>query len=230
MGIGLAGFDGLTRRRTVRSAVNPIDKSTVVSIYPKPINEIRHTTMPSRYHVDAGSYENPALLIVGTASWWREVDEEQPLLEITNSSLQVADSIVKDYCNGILGCNMTDAMPGIFYIPGEFSAITLKAKHQTLIDQARDKQINWYKALVKLADIGWSKSNGNPLTIAEDMRMAAKALGLLEKDWMSDFTMMENVKCQACGSPRNPMFPVCPNCKAIIDPEKAKALNLKFVE
>jgi len=228
--VGFPGFEGLTRRRTTRAPVNPMDKSTIVSIYPKELDEVKHTIMPSRFHLDAGSFENPAILVVGSSSWWREVDEESPLLEIPNSSIQVADSIVKDYCNGLLACNMVDAMPGIFYIPGEFTKIELKIKHKSTLEKAKANQERWFQALVKMADTLWAKTNGNPITISDDMRMAAKNLNLTEKDWMKDFTMIENVRCVACGTPRNPGFPVCPNCHAIVDTEKAKSLNIKFAE
>jgi len=83
--------------------------------------------------------------------------------------------------------------------------------------------------LVKLADSLWARSNGNPLAISDSMRTAAKELNL-EKDWMKDFRMVETVRCKACGSLLNPMFPVCPTCKAINDPAKAKELGLTFAQ
>src|SRR5690606_5117854 len=117
-------FPGLEafRRRTIRGPVNPMDKSTIVSIYPKEIDETKCTITPGRFIIPPGSYVRPSTLVVGPSSWWREIDEEQPLLEIPVSSIQLADSVLKDYCNGILGCNMADAMPGLFYVPGEYDA------------------------------------------------------------------------------------------------------------
>ena len=108
-------------RRTIRAPVNPMDKSTVVSILPKQIYERKITIQPGVFEIKPGTFENPAILVVGPSSWWREVDIEQPLLEIPVSSIQVADSIVTDYCNGLLACNMDTLMPGLFYLPGEFT-------------------------------------------------------------------------------------------------------------
>lgn len=222
-------FPGIgSNRRTIRATTNPFDKSTVVSIYPKEINERKPTIQPGNFHIDAGTYNNPALLVVGPSSWWKDIDEDQPLLEIPCSSVQIADSIVRDYCNGLLACDMGDTMPGLFYIPGDINLFKLKKEYSHLLDKALENQKRWYAVLVKLGDIGWSRSNGNPVTISDDMKLAARELQLENKPWLKDFQTMQMVNCVACGALRNPLFPVCQSCKAIIDPEKAKELNIKF--
>lgn len=228
----VGGFPGLgNQRRTIRAPVNPLDKSTVVSIYPKEILEVKHTIEPGKFYISKGSYDNPAILVVGPSSWWRDVDDTQPLLEIPQSSIQIADSIVKDYCNGLLGCNMGEAMPGLFYVPGEHTLQSLKKSFQHELDKAKKRQETFYSALIRLADSLWARSNGNPLAVSDDMRLAAKELNLTtQKDWMKDFTMVDMIRCKACGSLRNPEYPVCPTCKAIDDPERAKTLNIKFAQ
>jgi hypothetical protein len=218
-----------SRRRTIRGPVNPMDKTTIVSIYPEEIDEVKHTISPGRFIIPGGSYENPTVIVVGPSSWWREIDEEQPLLEIPVSSVQIADSIIRDYCNGVLGCNMADCMPGLFYVPGSFSLADIRKSYKHELDAALARQRNWYSNLVKLADSLWARSNGNPLAISDSMRTAAKELHL-DKDWMKDFKMVETVRCKACGSLLNPMFPVCPTCHAINDPAKAKELGLTFAQ
>lgn len=217
------------RRRAIRAEVNPLDKSTVVSIYPIELDEKKPTIQPGRFIVAPGTYESPSILVVGPSSWWRDIDEEQPLIEIPVSSIQIADSIVKDYCNGLLVCNMGDTMPGLFFIPGEHTVAEIKLKHKPLLDKANANQKRWFMALVKLADALWARTNGNPLSISNLMRLAARELAL-EKEWLADFQHVEMVRCVACGNMRNPQFPICPVCKAIVDPDRAKTLNLKFAE
>ena len=226
-------FPGLgqsAHRRTIRAPVNPMDRSTLVSILPKIISERKPTIQPGLFELAPGRPEAPSILIVGTSSWWREIDENQPLLEIPVSSIQVADSVVRDYCNGLLACNMEDQMPGIFYIPGEYTVEKLKKEHPALLTQAIAKQKKWYLALVTMADILWSRSNGNPLSISEDARMACRELNITGKPWLSDIQMAELIRCVACGSLRNSQFPICQTCKAIADPELAKKLNLSFAQ
>lgn len=216
-------------RRTIRGPVNPMDKTTICSIFPMEIIETKPTIQPGMFHIPAGSYENPTVVVVGPSSWWREIDLDQPLLEIPVSSVQIADSVIKDYCNGLLGCDMAGAMPGLFYIPGVFTLADIKKNYKHELDGALARQRNWYSALIKLADSLWSRSNGNPLAISDSMRLAAKEMNVT-KDWMKDFKMIDTVRCKACGSLRNPQFPVCPTCKAIDDPAKAKELGLTFAQ
>jgi hypothetical protein len=229
--MAVGGFPGImNRRRTVRAPINPMDKSTVVSIYPKHIKEVKPTIQPGVFVLEPGTYDNPFLLVVGSSSWWREVSEEEPLLEIPNGSIQVADAIVKDYCNGLVGCNMTSAMPGLFWIPGEHNIKDIQTKYRGKLEKAKTQQVNYYTALVRMADSLWARTNGNPLVITEDMRIAAKSLNLDMKDWMSDFRMAEKVACPACGTPIKFGVVVCSSCRAIVDPVKAKELGIHFAQ
>jgi len=219
------------KRRTNRAPVNPMDKATVVSIFPRDVPaENKPTIQPGVFKVEYGTYEKPSCLIIGPSSWWKEIDENQPLLEITHSSIVVADSIVRDWANGITGCDMGENMPGWFFLPGEWTAAKLKAEKQSMLDEANRKQRNWFQVLVKMADGMWARSNGNPLTISDEMRLAARELNLVNKDWLADAQVMELVRCKACGHLGNPLYPVCSNCKAITDTVKAKELGLTFAQ
>ena len=212
------------KRRTIRGPINPMDKATVVSIYPKEIHEKKCTIQPGEFHIPAGSPRDPKILVVGPSSWWRDIDEDQPLLEIPVGAIQIAESVVKDYCNGILACDMAEHMPGLFYIPGakmdakgtpDLPATLkwVKEDYKSALEAAERKQRNWYSLLVKLADSLWARSSGNPLAISDDMRMAARELNLTQtKDWMKDFQMVDMVRCKACGSLKNPLYPICAAC------------------
>lgn len=218
------------KRRTIRAPVNPMDKSTVISIYPKHIVEKKCTLQPGIFEIRPGTYDKPATLVVGPSSWWKEIDDNQPLLEIAHSSIVVADSIVKDYCNGLLACDMAGNTPGLFYLPGEWTVEKLKKEKQGELNAANTRQRNWFNALVRMADALWSRSNGNPLAISDDMKLAARELNLINKEWLKDAQVSELVRCQACGSLKNPLYPICSNCKAITDKEKAQELGLVFAK
>lgn len=217
-------------RRQVRAPKNELDKSTVFSILPKEIQESKPTLEPGIFRIPAGSPDKPAQLIVGSSSWWREIDVDQPLLEIPVSSVQIAESIVRDYSNGIVMCDMGESRPGLFFIPGNISIDELKTKHKDILTLAIKRQENWFRALVKLADSFWARTNGNPLSISDDSRLAARMLKIEDRPWLMDFKM-ENViitACPACGTMRNNSFPVCANCKTVIDTDKFNKLGLKF--
>lgn len=229
------------KRRTIRAPVNPLDKSTIVSIYPRHIVERKHTIQPGVFEIQPGTYDNPAILVVGPSSWWKEIDENQPLLEIPHSSIQIADSVVKDYCNGIFGCDMGEKMPGLFFVPGAKTLSNgevdkkatlewIKKEKFAELAAANMRQRNWFVELVRLADGLWANTNGHPRAVSDDMKLAARELNLINKDWLTDSQTMELVRCKACGHLGNPLYPVCSNCKAINDPAKAKDLGLVFAQ
>lgn len=230
--MAIGAFPGIQNpnKRTIRAQTNPLDKCTVFSIYPKDIDETKHTIQPGKFVIEGGRYDKPTSLVVGPSSWWKELEEDQPLLEIPNSSIQVADAIIRDYCNGLLACNMVDVMPGLFFIPGEISLARLLTEHKQVIDRAAANQKRWFTLLVKLADGLWSRSNGNPITISDDMRLAATELGLKGREWLQDFQAQEMIKCVGCGNMRNPLYPICPSCHNVIDVALYEKLNLKSAE
>jgi hypothetical protein len=216
-------------RQTQRAPVNPLDRATVVSISPLHIDEIKPTLMPSRFVVAPGSMEKPTISVVEPASWWLEVDTNQPLLEIPVSAIQIADSIIRDYCVGLLACDMEGSMPGFFFLPGNVSLKQVRELHQPMLDKANIKQKNWYQALVRLGDALWTRTGGNPMSIADTMRMAANELQL-DKPWTKDFAAITMKNCPACGALRNGDFPICGICRTIIEPEKYTQMGFKKAE
>lgn len=215
------------KRFPQRMPNNPADRCTVFSIYPKEIDEVKHTIQPGRFIIPPGNVKAPTFLVVGPSSWWREVDPEQPYLEIPNSSLQVAESIVKDYCNGLIGCNMTDAMPGLFYIPGVVTIPQLMKEYKSTFDSVVEKQTKFWHELIRLTDVLWANTNGNPMCVSGDARLACKELGIENKDWMQNFQNEALVRCVACGTLRNPAFPVCGTCNRVVDHALAAKLGLQ---
>ena len=216
----------INNRRLIRAVKNPLDKCTIVSIFPKDIDEVKFTIEPGRFHINAGTFENPSLLVVGSSSWWKDVDVDQPMLEIPHSSIQIAESVIKDYCNGMLGCNMSDLMPGLFFVLGEQNLLEIKTKFKKKLEEVNEKQNNWYRLLIKLGDSLWARSNNNPLVICDEMRLAARTLGL-DKPWIRDFATIQKIPCVACGTLKDPAYPVCMACKAI-DTSHPAAREIKF--
>lgn len=227
MALGWAAFKQ-ARRKTVRAPINPMDRCTIFSIFPKQIHEVKLTLQPGEFIIPPGSYEAPASLVVGPSSWWRDVGEDEPLLEIPHSSAVMAESVVNDWMLGLYGVN-DNARPGVFWLPGEITVTQLKTQYKAQLEKAKTQQTAYYVNLIKLADNLWARTNGNPLAIAESAKLAARELEQT-RDWVLNYTRPDMVKCVACGSMRNPDFPICPTCKAVVDIDKAKKLNLKFAE
>lgn len=216
---------GIMRRPAIRQMVNPLDKCTIFSIYPKRIIEVKPTIEPGRFVLEAGSIQAPTKLIVGTSSWWKDFDDTQPMLEIPQSSIIVANSVVRDYCNGLLGCDMDAKMPGLWFEEG--------AKEQPNPERMalmKIKQNNWFEELMLIGDILWARTQGNPLSISDDMRLAVQELGIKDKPWLKDFNTIKLVPCKMCGHLRSEEYPMCPNCRHVADEKRAKELGMRFAE
>lgn len=199
--------------RTVRRApINPLDKCTIVSIYPRRFHVSIPTVQPCEYQIAPSSYDNPGVLVVTSASYW-ENRVDRPSLEIPIASPTVAENMVNDYIKNLNGYEAGIADPGIFYVLGEKTSEQVKKDHKDLLDAAKVRQKNWFNNLVQGVDVLWARTNGNPKVIDDLARLAALELGLKNKAWLQDFQTMQMTPCSACGTLRNPVYPVCPNCK-----------------
>lgn len=211
---------------TQRTPASELDIYTVVSIFPKAIKETKVTLDPGVFEIPAGTMKDPGILHVGSSVWWRNMGSESEPAEVTVPAIMVADSIVTDYCNSLLGAKVGTLTPGLFSVKGRKEKEDILRDCQLQLTTANMKQRGWFEAMVKGADSLWARTNGNPVAIPDDARLAAQELGLKNKPWMQDFTTLEMVSCVNCGSLRNPAFPSCPMCRVIVDPVLFKKLGL----
>ena len=214
---------------------NPMDKTTIVSIYPRPIIDEKPTLFPSRYVIPAAMDGSFSLLVIEGASYFEpsRIEGQRPT-EVQVNSMMLAESILHD---SVPTMNLVQqgARPGVFAIPGEWNKHSiLKYVHadgrpfSVLLAVAREWQQAYWVALLEEADSFWSTSNGNPKTIPQDARMAAFALGLEKtKPWMNTVVASELINCKACGEMINPAFPVCKFCNRVINKELYDKLGLE---
>lgn len=220
-----------------RRPVNPLDKSTIVSIFPQVIVDKKETIFPGYNTIPAAPDNDYSILVVGPASWWKEMDEGQAPLEIQTSSLDIAESIVRDFKLSVLASNGYDKSPGLFVIPGNHKKESIKDwvnpedptdTFKTRIEFAKNQQKAWFAELVMIADADWAVTNGNPRSVSEISRLAAMYLGFADKPWLQDFKSVMLQPCTACGELVNPDYPVCKNCHAIVNRARAKELGIVF--
>lgn len=227
-------LDGVFNRaiKIQRAPVNPLDKATIVSIYPEEIVSINHTIFPGRFVIPGAADGDFNVLTVGTSYWVKEMPEDQPYLEMVVPATEVARSIIEDWSIGILGVGENRA-PGLFYLPGEFNKTTIQLfpEFKVKMGTIKSRQKAWFLELVSLADKFWVRTNGQPAAIPDTCKMAALMLNINEKPWLNkNESLAELIRCVACGSLRNSSYPVCPTCKAVIDVDKAKGLKIQFAQ
>lgn len=217
---------------------NPADKTTIVSVFPKMILENKTTIWPNRYEIPAADKDGFALLVVEGASYYMPSSiEKMAPTEIQINSAELARSIVEDYLTGMWLASKGNRGPGVFWIPGEWDHKTIlnykEAKTGKTFDQflseARAQQKEWFKLLVDAADSLWASSGGNPRAIPVDSKLGAEMLGVDKtKPWMQNDIAASLEHCPSCGEMINLNYPVCKYCHAIVNPAKAKELDLQF--
>ena len=218
---------------------NPADKCTIVSVFPKKIEENKPTVFPGNYVIPAAENGDFSLLVIEGASYYQQsAIEKMPPTEIQINSAQLADSIVNDYLSATWLAIRGQRGPGVFWIPGAFDKKTILnyvhsdgRKFTQMRQDAENQQKRWFTEVINFADEAWARTNGNPKAIMEDARIAAEILGVSStKPWMNNVIASQLEHCPSCGEMINVSFPVCKFCHAVIDPAKAKELNLIFAK
>lgn len=213
-----------------RRPKNPLDKCTIVSVYPREIIDYKPTAFPQTHRIEGATDNDFSITVVEQASWFKEMEEGQPFLEIPIPSTEVARAFIQDYVNGLPEYVPDSAAPGLFFVLGAHDKTTILKTEgfKEKLAAARERQKQWFLRIIQLADKDWARTNGNPRSISDISRLAAEKTGIKDKSWMQDFQAIEKSACPACGNFINPVFPVCPNCKTVIDSEKFTKLGLKF--
>lgn len=223
-------------QRVMRRPVNENDKSTIVSIFPRDIKANNPAVFPGRLHIPAAKKGEIELAVVGQSSSFKEMLEGEPLLEIPYDSFTMANSFVDDICKGVIEYVKNEQMPGLFVVYGDYDKKTIhgyvdKKTNRTFaqyLAEANRVQNKWFAELIKMADVLWVRTQGNPRSIDDNMKLAAIHLGQEDKPWIKLDLSVRKVSCPACGNLVDPSYPICANCKTVINAAKAKELGLKF--
>jgi hypothetical protein len=194
----------------------------IVSVFPFPINEDKPGLIPRYYHIPAakdGDIEvypvNPGIMII-------DLVDRPDKIRIDISPAQIAMSLIRDFTSSQLEFT-SDASPGLFAVSGQgLTKEKIKKEYPNEIQKIREKQNNWFRRLVFLADDDWAKYKQHRL-ISSIQRIAAKQLKL-EREWIIEVTPPKS--CPACGSTLpNANVAVCFKCGAIINESLAKSFK-----
>lgn len=190
-------------------------KVTIVSQVPFELREHK-PCYPGEYIVPAAPWKGISILVVDTAHCFVYVDGNRGSMKIPLLAEELAEAIIKDFSIAVLA-RTDDAKPGLFVVPGEWTTEEASKKFADKIEEYRTYQINWFKALVRLADDDWQRTH-QLKTISNLQRVAAKFLEL-DKPWV-DTIPEEQKQCPACYHVVDPRAVVCYNCNCILDHSK----------
>lgn len=200
---------------------SPSDVATVISILPFAIREKKPGLIPSEFYIPSAIDEFQTL-VVKRCTFAVYLDEHRPPLVVPDPSDQVAQSIVYDFKVATIGFIPDEVEPGLFWVPGAFTSREEIARlFKVELEDARRKQMNWFKKLVAVADDDWGKYQQHKF-ISSIQRFAAKTLKL-ERAWNLDvLTEQASIRCPYCATQVAVGQIVCGSCRGILDKTKFK--------
>ncbi len=197
-------------------------KATVVSICNFPIGpEFKPGLHPSDYSIPAAKDGIPSVLVINDAF------HDVPLLNYKTIRVNVpAEEIARAVCEDWKIAQLqtaVGAMPGVFYVSGEYDGEDILATFPEHIQKARTEHNNWCNRLVKMADDLWQLKRSHR-HIATTMINAAKYLNLENREWASDFKAEDTIRCPGCREFVDSEAAICRHCKTIINMELYESL------
>lgn len=193
-------------------------RSTVISIVPFPITEVKPGLFPNTFTIKPSRNNVPEVLHVGTCVHYVYIDGDRGSLQVRDSSAEVCKSIVEDYINSQLGIDL-ESYPGITWMPGEITREQFVIEWPEAFKDLKVAQHNWFKILCRIADTDWKRYQQHN-AISETQRIAAIAIGLDPKTHM---WMDQSAPADAPDSPR------CPKCNSIVSPQQVVCLGCRFI-
>jgi hypothetical protein len=202
---------------------------TVVSIYPRRINEYK-PLIPPQYVVEASENNDPQVLHINHGTRTVYMDSERGNMPVPVMSEEIAHAFVYDFINASIAMFPGDgqelpAHPGLFYVEGRYSRDDVKTDKGLLqkLKVVIECQDRWFIRLVKMADDDFART-GMHKVVTDLQRLAAKRLGMTDRPWIAGM-VTKTMKCMFCTSniPENAI--VCPICRNVINATAYKALT-----
>lgn len=196
------------------------DKVTIVSVSPFQVGpEKKPHVYPGEFTIPAAKPGEVAVLVVTDSYAVRYIGNDETIRDL-QPARKMAESVVYDYKRAKLGYRMDDdgneVMPGLLIVNGEHTPEEIMTKFPEAVDKARQMQKHWFKALIEIADDSWARDHQHRL-ITDEMRFAARSLGLT-REWDIDVARINNlVVCPFCTKQISEAALKCPNCLEIVN-------------
>jgi hypothetical protein len=200
------------------------DISSVISILPVTLREKKPGLIPGEYIIPGVKDPNKecSVLLVSRARFPVYIDENRPALVVPEPSDRVAAAICRDFVVSIDGYSVGVAEPGLFWASGVYEKETAQ---DILVEEfgiARKLQLEWFKALISIADDNWSQYQTRKM-ISGLQRLVCSILGL-EREWNLDIEVdkANTMTCKFCRAMIHPDSVMCMHCRGILNMEKFK--------
>jgi len=196
--------------------------ATLISLLPFDLVEAKPGLNPNEYIIKKSEDNKIGLTIIPNNIFY--LINPDPLADAKDTrnikvpvpAIEVAQSIINDYVNALLGVNPPEAVPGLVAVSGDYTdkkEVGIKFMKEIMF--ARTNQNNWFRNLVDMADDSWSKTH-SPISISDLQRFACRSLEL-KRDWLNPLPSEQVEKCPVCKNPINLGALKCVACNHILN-------------
>lgn len=201
-------------------------KATIISLFPLEIAEHKPGLYPGYYVIPAAPMGEFSFLIVGDAVYYQETKNDI-MTSVKTSFHVMADSIVNDFKGSHIGRIPDVAEPGVFWVPGSYTKGQIQMTFPDMLIEYEQRQLNWFKELVKIADDTYSRTQRHT-SVSALQRLAAQRLAI-QRPWVVRTGDSPNT-CRFCKA-EVPFGAVkCPTCREIIDMQAYREMTEPVVE
>src|SRR5258706_12800867 len=204
-------------------------KCTIISFCPYAIEEKRPSVVPYQYNLAASDGNTPAVLVIDNAITTLDQVLRPEALLVPIPSEQLAEDLVTNHVKAQVEY-AEDAQPALFWLPGALTAKEVLQQHKETVSFYINKQVAWFRRLVKAADDNWNK-NKQRRFISDKYIIAAEKLGL-KREWaeLSNLTSeavstIKLIPCPYCTYQILEAAIICINCKQVVNEVGKKALD-----
>ncbi len=199
--------------------------STIISLLPFNLCENKPGLNPNEFTINKAEGDKFGLTVIPNHVHY--LVNPDPLadakdvrnIKVPVPAIELAQSIINDYTNALLGVVVPDAVPGLLAVKGDYiDRKEVSSKFMKELLALRIAQNNWFKNLVELADDVWSKTR-SPISISDLQRDGCRMLGL-KREWLSPLPSEQIEKCPFCQNPINSGAVKCITCHEILDKKK----------
>lgn len=189
---------------------------TVISACPFPIDERKPGLQPGVFKLPAAKLERQDIevLVIKSGSYPVYMDHDRGSFVVEEKLEIIAQAVVEDFCSSQIAADYV-ARPAIFWVPGEFDKDEAKLTFGNEIIDAIQRQAEWFRRLVQLADDDWAKTRQHKF-ITDLQRFAGKALGL-QREWLIKPQSVSTQACPGCATDISGKALKCPHCGTIVN-------------